>query len=443
MGYRADHGELPPNLTTLFRERRIDPRLLICPVHATRGTNRPSDTYLRDGLANDPMTLYIWEFSPEYAAWKERQRAIGAGDWVPIVRCREHSNPETGFTQLNLSLGGAVYPSGQDWEYQLRQFVPHSYLASIAISQRGEVIPLRDRIPGRLSESKASQVDLGPAFNAAMADPWPEGWQGEEVPELSNGQEGRIWRVNGHDFEVRGVVQIEGRRAAAAHPNLKEPRFPFAMQPLPVDFEATTLHLLCGAINEQAKGTVAGRLLATDDSGETHQLILKYGTQVAHGPELEAPENAKIVWARECIHTDDYRLQWRLLPTADDLQSEGRSEVIVALVNEILHVRVFDSHSVMIVDKRGSELREGDSRDDLRNLLNTVPIPDAATMEPKLMRRVFRKAIACTGHTPSLYGIRSVSHVEWPLGRKRRIVKVEFSSADTASYPFLLALTAE
>ena len=318
--YRNSRGHLPRNLTALVIDGFIDSRLLMCPVLLGSGTNRPSQLGLRDNLKDDPMTLYIWEFPGGKSELHERQRQIGAGDWVPIVRCREHPVPGSRLNHLNLSLGGGIYRSGTDWEHQLRHIIPYPYLKAKAILGAEPLVPLIERIPPRSPAATAQQIDLVAAFNAALTDPWIEGEEGEETPDLLKlGGDQRLWKIGGQAFELRGVVQLEGRGAAAVRParrgrdHSSEPRFPFASSVVETDVLASQLHLLCGAIRypnrlkpepDLVKDRVIGRVLVVDESGNEVTLDLRHGRHVVHGDALAKSEHASLVWTRQLDDPD-------------------------------------------------------------------------------------------------------------------------------------------
>jgi hypothetical protein len=348
--YRQRYRVLPLNLTALAQDGLIDRRLLICPVHASAGTNRIRRLELVNGLAADPWTLYKWEWLPgSQTELHERQRLMGAGDWVPLVRCDQHGDGN-GNDHLNLSLGGGIYPSGVDWEFRLRHLVPYPYLSAKSLIWQDHLVPLRQRIPGRSPEATTRQIDFGRVFNGALSDPWTEGYPGDEAPELLEmGPENGMLSHGGFRFELRGVVQLEGSKAVEFHrkaepTRLQEARFPQRMTVLKVSLETAELHLLIGVILEQPVGTAAGIMMLTMEDGGTLRLVLRHGMQVAHAVFLSSPE-ATLVWQRE----------------------QGRR---------------------------------------------------------------------------SVYAPRSVSHVVWPLGGVRRIVSITFEATDSASSPFLLALTA-
>jgi hypothetical protein len=298
IAYRGKYGRLPPRLSTLVTAGLIDRRLLICPVLVSNGLNRPSNASVVDNLADDPLTRYQWEFSPSQSQRHEKQRIIGAGDWVPMVRCGEHSDNE-GNSHLNLALNGAVFSSGILWETRLRHIVPFPYLGTGKIMQENPVVPLRERIPPRATESGTRQIDLGPAFNGAFTDSWPEGYEGEQAPEiLKLGGERRLWNHGGIEFELRGVVQLEGKSAAAAHPEVNEPRFPYAAQPLHCDAETEVFHILCGVVRSQSAGTPAAIVSLEGANGERLRLELRHGVHLVHGAALSEAGGAAIAWSR-------------------------------------------------------------------------------------------------------------------------------------------------
>ena len=262
-------------------------------------------TELLNGLLEDPWTFYKWEWlrRPQ-AELHERQRLMGAGDWVPLVRCDQHRDGE-GNDHLNLSLGGGIYPSGVNWEYRLRHLVPYPYLWAKPLIGQEPLVPLAQRILGRASGATSRQVDLGGVFNAALSDPWVEGYSGDEAPELLEmGGQNRLLEHGGFRFELRGVVQLEGSMAVKTHRELEknqteEARFPLRMRALKVSQETSELHVLTGVILGEPVGTEAGILTLTMEDGGTSRLVLRHGMEVAHEVFLTNPEAASLVWKRE------------------------------------------------------------------------------------------------------------------------------------------------
>jgi hypothetical protein len=296
--YQQLRGQLPTSLSALVPAGLIDRRLLVCPSLVGSGLNSPSNRWQVDNLGPDPLTRYQWEFSNEQAARHEKQRKIGAGDWVAMVRCSEHSGPE-GASHLNLALNGAIYWSGLEWEHALREIIPYPYLTSKKALNEEPLIPLAERIPLRAPQSTAAQLDLGGAFNSALTDAWPEGWDGEQAPDLlALGGNNRLWSHEGITFELRGVIQLEGAAAAAVHPEVKEARFPHASRSIECTVETDCLHLLAGVIKACDATTVAGKVTLEDVHGDKFELLLQHGAHVAHGAVLSSPKSSQIAWSR-------------------------------------------------------------------------------------------------------------------------------------------------
>lgn len=303
---RRMRGRLPDSLSELSSAGLIDPELLICPMHKQAGTNRPANAHDANNFADDPLTLYNWQFGGRTDTQTgfllrdlhERQARMGLGDWVPIVRCDQHPK-ENGDTHLNLTLGGAIFPSSKIWEFRLRHLLPYPYLRAKAIVTPEPLIPLRDRIPPRSSDSGKSQIDLGMAFNGALSDPWPEGYPGEEAPEIlrRRGPDG-LWQLNGTAFEIRGVVQLEGRGAANTHKECPEARFPAASREITVETEAAQIILLAGVIRDQPAGTLAATLTITIDSGQRLEFPLRHGIEISHAGNFADSRDIKMVWSR-------------------------------------------------------------------------------------------------------------------------------------------------
>jgi hypothetical protein len=352
--WRAERGGLPDSLSSLARTGLIDPRILICPAARAQGAQNLENPSLVNGVGQDPLTLYKWEWRAGIAAdQKERQRLIGGGDWVPLVRCDYHEDGH-GNNHLNLGFGGGIYPSPNIWEFCLRDRIPTTYLLSRhLLGKEGPVIPLRERFLPRSPAATARHADLSRAFNASLHDGWMDGSMLDPAQELHTlAPENRLWTHDGIGFEMRGVVQCEGRQALPFYQfgphGLKEDdqrRFPETARAISWRVEADRIQLLCGIIYEAPHGTEVARVTLEDDTGATVVLALRYGEHVVHAPSMKASAAATLAWTRATAGTD---------PAA----------------------------------------------------------------------------------------LRSVSHVRWPLGQRRRIVALRFAATEAGTMPFLLAATA-
>lgn len=89
------------------------------------------------------------------------------------------------------------------------------------------------------------------------------------------------------------------------------------------------------------------------------------------------------------------------------------SQVIVASVSGQLHVRIIDVHVRRnretntfeyrtVINKTESQLANGPAKTDLRNLINQIPFPDAASLSPEAQRDIIQKAITASEHTPRI-----------------------------------------
>lgn len=111
----------------------------------------------------------------------------------------------------------------------------------------------------------------------------------------------------------------------------------------------------------------------------------------------------------------DPKKRWDLrlmsVSATDELVDEGRSLVIVALVDTDLHIRIFDASGEKVVDKAESELVAGATLTTLKRRLS--PFPDESSLSPQDEQEIIADATSITGHTPSdLFGACHEEHPE-------------------------------
>ena len=115
------------------------------------------------------------------------------------------------------------------------------------------------------------------------------------------------------------------------------------------------------------------------------------------------------------VSQTNYDLRLMSVSSTSELPSQTverpeSSQVIVASVNGQLHVRIIDVHIRrsretntveyrMVINKTESQLANGAAKTDLRNLINQIPFPDAATLSPEVKRDIIQKAITASEHT--------------------------------------------
>lgn len=121
-------------------------------------------------------------------------------------------------------------------------------------------------------------------------------------------------------------------------------------------------------------------------------------------PELREAEAQKIVdewvWLASSSRNywwNGYNLRLRSVKATRELEDEGRNLVIVALVGDDLHIRIFDGSGKKAVDKAENELVGGDALADLKQRL--VLLPDDSSLSLQDKREIIDHATSIAGHT--------------------------------------------
>jgi hypothetical protein len=285
----------------------IDHDVLICPSLVSSGRLQNPSPELISNIKKDPLTFYAWEYSQyklEGTEWtnrdfKDRQKKTAVGDWVPMVRCHAHRRPNRR-VHLNLSFGGAIYESGLYWETLFRHICPMPYLANFGIFFSEAHPPLYTTdIPKRASRAAPGALDLGGAYNALLPDPWYtdeptdilDDWVARLGPEW-------LFDHGGFQFDVRGVVQIEGDAVRLNHrgqePDGQLGNYPRSARPIAVNQPVSRLHALAGVIHDSEDGSEVGRIRLFHRDAEVESLPLIQGRHVRHlpsGNEASEPES--------------------------------------------------------------------------------------------------------------------------------------------------------
>lgn len=108
----------------------------------------------------------------------------------------------------------------------------------------------------------------------------------------------------------------------------------------------------------------------------------------------ESKETVKIHWK-----SDGYDLELMSVATTNDVLDEGRRLVIVALVGDELHIRIFDDSGEKVVDKAENELMSGDALTALKQRLNSST--DESRLSEKEKQEIIGSATSSAGHTQS------------------------------------------
>jgi hypothetical protein len=308
MLYRRDTGRWPARLSDLA-ESTVAPGVLICPTCKRTGRFRVRDQNLINPAEIDSQTVYKWEFSPVQKApnvegksgleWKEAQcRAVGAGV-VPMVRCDQHTVDGRN-VYLNLTQSGTVYVSGTFWEEEVRDVLALPYLMTprqILRDQRRMV----ERVPLRPAGAGTGPIDLGGVATALPGDPWQDGTSEDSLAGLlaEAGPDG-LWKRGGVGFDVRALIQLDGRRLqdgeqAAGRETAFYPTEPVT---IPVGRGGVTLHLLGGVVFPAAEGADVGEVVVQYAGGARQHIPWRYGVEVRdgwHDPE-QGSEAVHLAW---------------------------------------------------------------------------------------------------------------------------------------------------
>jgi hypothetical protein len=214
--------------------------------------------------------------------WKEGQRRTAVGDAVPMVRCDQHTISDRN-VHLNLSFGGDVYVSGVYWEESFRDHLPVPYLTNadqIARSTR----PIPERVPPRPRGAMAGHVDLGPVANALPGDPWQDGTSNDTLAGLVDtvGPDG-LWHHQGIAFDVRALVQLDGRRSREGETGRSELYYPTTPRVIQVGVAGRRLHILGGVVFPSPVGAEVGGLLVRYQGGGEQRFPWRYGIEVRDG----------------------------------------------------------------------------------------------------------------------------------------------------------------
>ena len=156
--------------------------------------------------------------------------------------------------------------------------------------------PDLSKIPERDPKAPPELVDLTGKYNALLTEQWHPDANGlpsgaNHLASLPRG----IQKLDGVEFDVRGVIQVTGTQAEFAGA-----AFPDAQKGLKVARKCNRLYMLHGAGWQAENGTVIGKYVLHYAGGETATLNVVYGVDVrdwwASSGELKEAKSATIAW---------------------------------------------------------------------------------------------------------------------------------------------------
>jgi hypothetical protein len=231
-------------------------------------------------------------------SWRDlklRQRQSPVGEAVPIVRCDQHvidGRP----IHINLTFAGDIYLSGDEWEENFRDILSPVYLLAPKL-----IFKDVRRISERLEPMPASNgklIDLGEVATAVPTDPWQDGASNDTLSDLLQiRRNDRLFRFKNIAFDIRALVQLDGRRSRSTETGRETLCYPSLVR-IRINGSGRYLHLLCGVIFPSPDGSEVGgfRLRYADDDVQVVPLI--YGKHVRDGwyDSQEGEEASGLVW---------------------------------------------------------------------------------------------------------------------------------------------------
>lgn len=298
--YQYDHKDLPLWLSDLVPDYISDPNVLICPVCRRTGKTEVPP------LADPKLACsYLYEFSPVPVGtakagesrhtrreWKRRQMGL-VGSAVPIVRCRNH-NPV-----LNLAFNGTVYGSPPQWEliFTNRVNPPELSLSAIfggeAASDEGLTPVLNSNVHTSTPDSapRTRTIDLSSYYNSSLDEAW-QGRPGDDLASLQKGQQ----TFGGIDFDVHGIVQLQGEAASLA-------KYPAQVKGIPVHQRCQHLYFLHAASfggNGNEGDQIGSYIVHLPNNPLTLEIPIYYGRAVrswhTNPGEPAADKELKVAW---------------------------------------------------------------------------------------------------------------------------------------------------
>jgi hypothetical protein len=191
-------------------------------------------------------------------------------------------------------------------------------------------IPIdRTLLPKRDPRAGGQQLDLTDFYTGELRETFHGKVAGisDHDDDLSQLPIGLV-KLGGVEFDVRGVIQLRRAEPLGGAWELATLDDPVRVDGIPVQQEATRLHLLLGTVSEGtvlSGGTVIGRLELHYADGETRSLDLVYGRDVLNWwyepakADTETTDRARVVWTGTNPVANEFGHQlWLYLNTRDN-----------------------------------------------------------------------------------------------------------------------------
>lgn len=99
---------------------------------------------------------------------------------------------------------------------------------------------------------------------------------------------------------------------------------------------------------------------------------------------------------------DYYELQLLSVATVGELPATGTAQMIVALVGSNLHVRIYNTEGVLVMDKTESALMAGDFLGELKDLVSLSPLPTVGSLPNSQKQLTIEQAAVISGYDPEM-----------------------------------------
>ncbi|MGK0188953.1 MAG: hypothetical protein ACI9R3_004769 [Verrucomicrobiales bacterium] len=104
--------------------------------------------------------------------------------------------------------------------------------------------------------------------------------------------------------------------------------------------------------------------------------------------------------------TKIYQLEFQSVENVDDLLSNGRNTIVIAMVDGRLHIRIFGVDGSVMADKGELELAAGNELLSLKDEMKNSPIPSADALGPETRDETIKNALFAAGFSePRKYPI--------------------------------------
>ncbi|MBI4659577.1 MAG: hypothetical protein HY735_12120 [Verrucomicrobia bacterium] len=291
--YQKRNDKFPRWLSDLLPDYLHDAEMLSCPFVRNSGNYKKwRKNLISFPVFGDTLGTYAYEFCTAEVPGlsgktcrEHKQRLLELiGFGVPIVRCLAHR------PALNLAYDGTIYQSREYWEDAFvrtasDEIVLHDAFFITGASQTGAASKL---VRPRGREVGPQMLDLSSHYNATLMHLSRIAYEGTLIECFPEG----LQKIDGVDFDIRGLVHLTAKRFPA--------EFPAKIEGVAVNRACTRIHFLHGAMFDAPRESKIATYIIHYRDGQTNAVPIFYGKDVKtrwfdprQQSELEVP---KVAW---------------------------------------------------------------------------------------------------------------------------------------------------